>query len=632
MSSRAALSGCLALSLAGSYFAGCRPQRGAESPPCTPSAATSAAPGPATAAEADAFLRDVNAEWLRLADEADRMSWVKATYITPDTEHLEARAQERVMEFLARKIKDARRFEGVKGLSPETARGLYLLRYSAGLPAPEDPAKRKELAELAAKLEGMYGRGKHCSPKLKGHGKDKASECLDLGELSDVLAKSRDWELTLEAWRGWHAVGAPMRPMYERFVSLANEGSKELGFADVGDIWKGRYDMSGADFEKEMDRLWEEVKPLYVALHCFARAKLGKTYGEAKVPKKGTLPAHVLGNMWAQEWSNLYPMMEPHPGKGQPDTTAELVAQKYDAVRMVKLGEAFFTSLGMDPLPKSFWDNSLFTKPRDRDVVCHASAWDVGMAGDLRIKMCIQPTHEDLVTIHHELGHDYYFHYYHSLPPLFQSGANDGFHEGIGDTLALSVTPGYLAKAGLWKGKTESPEAELNLLMYRALEGIAFLPFGRLIDQWRYEVFSGRTQPSGYNAAWWAMRKKYQGVTAAVERTESDFDPGAKYHIPANVPYTRYFIARILQYQFHRALCKVAGHTGPLHTCSIHGSKAAGEKMIAMLRLGASRPWPEALQAMTGESKMDATAIIDYYKPLTDWLGKQNQGETCGWE
>jgi peptidyl-dipeptidase A len=383
-----------------------------------------------------------------------------------------------------------------------------------------------------------------------------------------------------------------------------------------------------------MTRLWNEVRPLYEQLHCYVRARLRKQYGEAKIGKgKVPIPAHLLGNMWAQDWGKLYPMLEPFRGKGQPDVTRQLVAKKYDAKKMVELGERFFVSLGADPLPKSFWERSMLSKPRDRDVVCHASAWDIDRLDDLRIKMCIKVDDEDLVTVHHELGHDYYFHYYKHLVPLFQSGANDGFHEGIGDTLALSVTPSYLTKIGVFdKEPPASQEADINLLMHRALEGIAFLPFGKLIDEWRWDVLSGKTQPSEYNAAWWRLRSHYQGVAPPIPRTEEDFDPGAKYHIPANVPYTRYFIARILQYQFHRALCKVEGYVGPLHRCSIYGSKEAGQKLIAMLKLGRSRPWPDALETLTGERRMDATAIIDYYKPLTDWLVEQNKGETCGWE
>jgi peptidyl-dipeptidase A len=615
----------------------CAPTTSAVPPGTTPPAGTGDTPGtpgtptgPATAAEADAFVKDVNQQISDLAKDVDRASWVKATYVTPDTEYLDSKQRERLLELIARKVKEAKRFEGLK-LSPETTRALYLLKYSAGLPAPSDPKKRARLAELTTGMESIYSKGKHCSPKLKGKGEDKKSDCLVLGELDQVLSKEKNPELLLEAWTGWHSISKPMRDMYGEFVKLGNEGASELGFKDMADIWKGGYDMSSDDFEKEMNRLWTEVKPLYEKLHCFVRGRLAKQYGEKVVAKDKPLPAHLMGNMWAQEWQSLYSIMEPHKGRGGIDVTKQLVAKKYDAIKMVKSGEQFFTSLGMAPLPKTFWERSLFVKPKDRDVECHASAWDVGLSGDLRIKMCIKVNYDDFVTIHHELGHNYYYQQYGHLPPLFQAGANDGFHEGIGDTLVLSVTPGYLKQIGLFDQAAEDPQVDLNVLMMRALEGVAFLPFGKLIDEWRWRVFDGRTKPADYNKSWWELRLKYQGVAPPVERSEADFDPGAKYHIPGNVPYTRYFIARILQYQFHRALCKAAGHKGPLHQCSIYNNKEAGKKMIAMLKLGASKPWADALAELGGERTMDATAIIDYYQPLMAWLDTQIKGEKCGW-
>jgi len=300
-------------------------------------------------------------------------------------------------------------------------------------------------------------------------------------------------------------------------------------------------------------------------------------------------------------------------------------------MKMVKLGEAFFTSLGLDPLPKTFWERSLFTKPKDREVVCHASAWDPSYNNDLRVKLCIKIDEENLVTIHHELGHDYYFHAYYKLPALFQLGANDGFHEAIGDALTLSITPEYLKRLGLIRVSPKGDKGLINVQLKEALDKVAFLPFGKLIDQWRWEVFSGKTPPERYNAAWWELRRKYQGVDAPTPRSEKDFDPGAKYHVPANVPYTRYFLARILQFQFHRALCRVAGHQGPLHTCSIYGNREAGKRLQAMLALGVSKPWPDALYFLSGEREMDATALLDYFSPLQQWLKKQNANQKCGW-
>lgn len=608
----------------------CGPQ--AAPAPCAPAPPAPVATAPApTAADAEAFVKATNEELRRLIGDSDRAGWVKSTYINDDTEYLESKAREALLEFTTRKVKEAQRFAGLT-LPPETARALYLLKFSAGVPAPSDPQKRARLAQIGTELESIYGKGKYCSAKLKGKGDDKQSECLTLDELSQILGKERNYELLLEAWRGWHTISPPMRDKYTELVALGNEGSREIAFRDMSEIWKGGYDMSAQDFERETARLWEAVRPLYEKLHCFVRARLSKTYGADKVPKAGPIPAHVLGNMWAQEWQHLYPLLEPFPGRGGIDLTRKLVEKKYDSKKMVETAEKFFVSLGMAPLPKTFWDRSLFLKPKDREVVCHASAWDVGMTGDLRIKMCIRVERDDFLTIHHELGHNYYYQQYGGLPPLFQAGANDGFHEGIGDTLSLSVTPGYLKQIGLIERVPDDAKADLNELMERALDGVAFLPFGKLVDEWRWRVFDGRTPPAAYNASWWELRRKYQGVAAPVPRSEADFDPGAKYHVPANVPYTRYFIARILQYQFHRALCRAAGQTGPLHKCSIYGNAEAGKKLIAMLKLGASKPWADALSEISGERGMDATAILDYYAPLSTWLDEQNKAERCGWE
>ncbi|MGI5864775.1 MAG: M2 family metallopeptidase [Myxococcales bacterium] len=577
----------------------------------------------ATPEQAKAFVADVNRELKRLLARVETAEWIKATYITPDTERNAAEANEALMAYLSKAVAESMRFRGLK-LDPETARALDRLRLSTPLPAPSDPAKREELAATAARLSSIYGRGQWC-------GKDDKS-CRDLGALEDVMRKSRRYDELLDAWAGWRTVAREMRPAYARLVELSNEGAREIGFSDLGELWRAGYDMSPAEFEKETDRLWLQVKPLYDSLHCYVRARLQKLYGADKVPSDGPIPAHLLGNMWAQEWTNIYPLVEPYQGHASLDVDSALKRQNYEAIKLTRLAESFFTSLGLDPLPQTFWERSMFTKPRDRDVVCHASAWDVTYNDDLRIKMCIKGTEEDLITIHHELGHVYYYHAYYKLPVLFQSGANDGFHEAVGDALTLSITPAHLKKIGLLKSAPKDDRALINVQMKDALEKVAFLPFGKLIDQWRWDVFSGKVTSDRYNEAWWALRRSYQGVAAPVERTEADFDPGAKYHIPSNVPYTRYFLARILQFQFHRALCRSAGHTGPLHECSIYGNKEAGKKLQAMLALGASKPWPEALEAMTGERQMDATALLEYFAPLKKWLDEQNKGRTCGWK
>ncbi|QSQ15426.1 M2 family metallopeptidase [Myxococcus landrumensis] len=576
-----------------------------------------------TPEEAKQFAQKVNADLKRLWTKQATAEWIKSTYITDDSERNAAYVNEEVLGYVNGAIKESRRFDGLK-LDADTARTLHLLRVSQALPAPSDAQKRSELATTAARLEGLYGKGKYCGP-------DGKAKCRDLEELSDVMAESRDYNALLDAWQGWHTISRPMRPLYERLVSISNDGAKDIGFSDLGGLWRSGYDMPPAEFEKEAQRLWGQVKPLYDDLHCYVRGRLAKQYGADKVPAGKPIPAHLLGNMWAQEWNNIYPLVEPFPGQASLDVDAELKKQNYDPVKMVRLGEKFFTSLGLKSLPETFYERSQFTKPRDREVVCHASAWDVTYENDVRIKMCIKPTEEDLVTIHHELGHNYYYTYYYKLPVLYQAGANDGFHEAIGDALTLSITPEYLQQLGLLKAVEKNDKNLINLQLKDALEKVAFLPFGLLVDQWRWEVFSGRVKPADYNKSWWALRQKYQGVAAPVARSEQDFDPGAKYHVPANVPYTRYFLARILQFQFHKALCEAAGHKGPLHECSIYGNKEAGKRLQAMLEMGASKPWPDALQVVTGTRQMDATPLLDYFSPLRQWLKTQNKGQKCGW-
>jgi len=574
-----------------------------------------------TVAEAEAFIKNAEAKLLELSVSASRADWVKTTYITDDTEILAAQADERAIAAQVELAKQATRFDGLK-LPADLARKMLLLKVSLVLPTPADSHQSAELTEIASRMEGTYGKGKWCPP-----GKDK---CLDIEDLTRLMATSRDANELRDAWAGWHLIARPMRKDFVRFVELSNQGARELGFKDTGALWRSKYDMPPDDFARELDRLWDQVRPLYVQLHAYVRWKLREKYGDQVVPANGPIRADLLGNLWAQSWENVYPLVAPPNADPGYDLTKILKSRNTDALGMVRYGEHFFTSLGFAPLPQTFWERSMFTKPRDRDVVCHASAWDVDFNQDLRVKMCIDITSEYFSTIHHELGHNFYQRAYRNQPYLFRDSANDGFHEAIGDTIALSITPQYLVKLGLL-GQAPDPSKDLGLLMQKALEKIAFLPFGLLIDQWRWKVFAGEITPAQYNQAWWALRLKYQGVAPPMPRSEEDFDPGAKYHVAANVPYTRYFLADILQFQFHRALAKTVGCTEPLHRCSIYDNKEAGARLAKMLEMGQSRPWPDALDALTGQRQMDATAIRDYFAPLEKWLEEQNQGKPVGW-
>lgn len=567
------------------------------------------------------FVARSEEQLAELGQEAERMAWVYSNFITEDTEKLSAIANEKFTAMQVKLAGEAAKFNDAEGIDGDTRRKLNMLRSGIVIPAPGDPAKTAEQSEIGTKLGGMYGKGEYCYAN---------GNCLDLGLLSDIMADSRDPEDLLEAWNGWREVSPPMKDLYARQVELANEGAVELGFSDLGTMWRSAYDMPPEDFPGELDRLWGEVKPLYEALHCHVRARLGEQYGTGLVPQDGPIPAHLLGNMWAQDWSNIYSLVAPEETVASYDLSAILKDRGFDAITMVQAGEAFFSSLDFEKLPETFWERSLFVKPEDRDVVCHASAWDVDEKDDLRIKMCIKVNAEDFKTIHHELGHNYYQRAYNKESYLYRSSANDGFHEAVGDTIALSITPEYLQKIGLLENVPDA-SGDIALLLKRALEGIAFMPFGLLVDQWRWQVFAGEVGPEGYNDLWWQLREKYQGVKAPNDRPADAFDPGAKYHVPGNTPYTRYFLARILQFQFHRSLCEIAGDEGPVHRCSIYGNSQAGERLNAMLEMGRSQPWPDELEALTGQRDMDATAILDYFAPLKIWLDEQNQGRQCGW-
>jgi peptidyl-dipeptidase A len=578
---------------------------------------------PPTAADAARFLDEVNATILKLGTESSQAGWVYSTYITADTEALNARANQTIIDAIARYAKEAARFDDVD-VPADQRRQLNLLKLSLELVTPSDPALAEEVTTLASGLEAEYGRGKWCPEP------DKPDTCLDIEQITNIMATSNDERRLRDVWEGWHTVSVPMRDDYTRFVELANVGARELGFADTGAMWRLKYDMPAEDFTAEVDRLWDQVRPLYLSLHAYVRMKLHERYGDV-VPPAGPIPAHLLGNIWAQDWSNVGDLVSPG-GSGPGFSLTDILKRRgTSATEMVKMGERFYSSLGFAPMPETFWERSLFIKPADRDVVCHASAWSIDFKDDLRIKMCIDPTEEDFSTIHHELGHNYYQRAYNTLPALFQDSANQAFHEAIGDTIALSVTPEYLVKIGLLD---RAPDAsrDIGLLLARALEKVSFLPFGLVIDQWRWDVYSGAIPPSNYNGGWWERRLKYQGVAPSSPRGETFFDPGAKYHVPANYSYTRYFLAHILQFQFHRELSKIAGCTTPLHRCSIYDSRVAGARLDAMLKMGQSQPWPDALEALTGSRQMDATAIVDYFAPLKTWLDEQVKGHPVGWQ
>ncbi|MGE0405478.1 MAG: M2 family metallopeptidase [Candidatus Korobacteraceae bacterium] len=598
----------------------------AQSAPARGGSAASAAGGAPTVEEARQFMDQVNQTLQRLSTMSGHAQWIQSTYIIEDSEIVAADYNEKFIAETTRFIEEAQRFKNLQ-MPPELARQFKLLELALTMPAPQNPKEREELTQIASRLEGAYGRGKYCPKTGPYEGK-----CLGQSEMEQAFAVTRDADVLKDLWVGWRTISPQLRQPYSRLVELSNKGAQEIGFRNTSDLWRSNYDMSPEEFTREIHRLWAQVRPLYESLHGYVRRKLVEKYGPQAVTSDGMIRADLLGNIWGQQWGNVYDLVAPPERGASYDLTKLLQAKNLGPKDMVKYGENFFLSLGFKPLPETFWERSLFTKPQDRDVVCHASAWNVDNEEDLRLKMCIQIRDEDFVTIHHELGHNFYQRAYNKQPLLFRGGANDGFHEAIGDAIALSMTPDYLNKVGLLAMVPQpSREQEIGLLLREGLDKIAFLPFGMMIDEWRWRVFSGEVTPANYNQAWWDMRHRYQGITAPVPRSEKDFDPGAKYHVPGNVPYVRYFLAHLLQFQFYRAMCREAGFTGQLNRCSFYGSKEAGAKLNAMLEMGQSRPWPDALQALTGERQIDGNALMEYFAPLKQWLDEQNRGQKLGW-
>jgi peptidyl-dipeptidase A len=611
--------GALALAIAG-----CTTASTAHVAPMADAAPTPVASAQPTAEDARAFVAKVEKDLMDLNLIQQHADWLNATYINDDSDAVAAYFGSLNTQKSVDYALQAAKYAAVPGLDYDTQRKLNLLRGVLTLAAPTTPGAADELNTITTRLSSTYGKGR---ASLNG-------KVLTGDQVEELMGTTRNPAETAEMWKTWHEnVGRPMKGDYARMVEIANEGAKELGYADTGAMWRSQYDMSPEEFSAMYDRLWGELEPLYDDLHCYVRTKLNQKYGSAVQPATGPIRADLLGNMWAQEWGNIYDVVAP---KGAGDIgydVGDLLQKKgYDPVKMVKAGEGFYTSLGFAPLPATFWERSQIVRPRDREVICHASAWDVDNKDDLRIKMCTKVNSDDFTTIHHELGHNFYQRAYNQQPYLYLNGANDGFHEAIGDFIALSITPEYLVQIGLLdRSQVPSADKDIGLLLRRGMDKIAFLPFGLLVDKWRWGVFDGSTTPAQYEQSWVDLKRKYQGIVPPVARGPEDFDPGAKYHIPGNTPYARYFLARILQFQFYKAACDMSGWKGPLHRCSFYGNKEVGRRLNQMLAMGASRPWPDALEAFTGTREISGKPMLEYFAPLRAWLQQQNRGKQCGW-
>ena len=576
---------------------------------------------PSTAAEAEAFVAGAEASLLDLRTAYRRAAWVDEQLATEDTAAIAAAARRRLRDGTARLAHAAVRFDGAEP-SASLRRKLLLLRTSLAAVGPSAPEPRQELWGVLEGMERAYDRSTAC-PVAGG-------ACLDRPALERLFAESRETDERLDAWLGWHRAAAPGRSAYRRFVELANAGARELGYADTGALWRTAHDLPPGAPGAALDRIWNELRPLYESLHCLVRARLGETYGTAVAPPDEAIPAHLLGSPWGGRWEALYDLVRSPERELRDELTRRLERRRIDAAAMARLGERFFHSLGFGPLPATFRARSRLVGAADAGIVCRPGAWHIDAGSDVRLRMCIEGSADDLVTVHEMLGRTHYHWAYRFQDPLFRTDpAAGGFEAGVAGAIGLSMTPEYFVRAGVLERVPAVDE--VGLLLRRALETLAYVPFGLAVDRWRSEVFSGQVGVEAYNRTWWELRRSYQGVGPAAPRGDAAFDPGAAAPVAGNRPSTPGVIGRILQFQLHRALCEAAGDTRALHECSVFGSRRAGARLLAMMEPGAGRPWPEALESLTGTRALDAGAMLDYFAPLAAWLDAQNAGRTCGW-
>ncbi|XP_071802041.1 angiotensin-converting enzyme 2-like [Asterias amurensis] len=579
--------------------------------------------------EAREFLANYGATAKVVYFASNLASWSYSTNITDYNQQKDLEAGLVAAAFDREAYENATKFDET-GFPDDIKRQLQKLKDIGS--AALEPSKVERYNELTSTMSGNYASASVCRP-------DNSNECLQIEPgLGKVMATSEDWEELLWAWQGFRdEVGIPNKPLYKEYVALANEASRLNGFSDKGDYWRSEY---GGDTIAQAYELYNQILPLYKQLHAYVRRIMNTKHSD-HVDLTGRIPGNLLGDMWGRFWGNIYSQVVPYPDAPNIDATDSLRAKNITPLQMFQMGDDFFASCGLSRVNDKFWINSMIEKPTDgRQVVCHPSAWDMQSGDDFRIKMCTEVTMEYFQIIHHELGHTQYDMQYNHLPFLFHDGANGAFHEAVGEVMSLSVsTPAHLSHPDIdlldtASGTDFGEETDINFLLKTALNTIGTLPFSLALSQWRWDVFAGNVTEDKWMERWWQLKQDLSGVQAPVTRTENDFDPGAMHHFLVDYPFIGYFIRTIIQFQFQKALCDAAGHTGPLHRCDFYKSQEAGQKLKAMLSLGSSKPWPDAMEAITGQRLMKADAINAYFAPLKTWLEETNEknGEKIGWE
>ncbi|XP_059535969.1 angiotensin-converting enzyme 2 isoform X1 [Myotis daubentonii] len=584
-----------------------------------------------TEEKAKIFLDNFNSKAEDLSHESALASWDYNTNITDENVQKMNEADSKWSAFYEQQSKLAQTYPLQEIQNPTIKRQLQVLQQNGS--SVLSPDKSKQLSTILTKMSTIYSTGKVCNP-------NNPEECFTLAGLEDIMEKSKDYNQRLWVWEGWRSeVGKQLRPLYEEYVDLKNEMARGNNYEDYGDYWRGDYETEGKDgynysrhqLIEDVERIFLEIKPLYEHLHAYVRAKLMNAY-PSRISPTGYLPAHLLGDMWGRFWTNLYNLTVPFEQKPNIDVTGAMVEQSWDAEKIFKEAEKFYISVGLPSMTPGFWNNSMLTEPGDgRKVVCHPTAWDLGK-GDFRIKMCTKVTMDDFLTAHHEMGHIQYDMAYATQPYLLRNGANEGFHEAVGEVMSLSVaTPKHLKVMGLLPPDfSEDNETEINFLLKQALNIVGTLPFTYMLEKWRWMVFKGEIPKEQWMKKWWEMKREIVGVMEPLPHDETYCDPASLFHVANDYSFIRYFTRTIFEFQFQEALCQIAKHQGPLHKCDISNSKEAGNKLLEMLKLGKSEPWTLALEKIVGTKKMDAKPLLNYFEPLFTWLKEQN-GNSVGW-
>ncbi|KAM6291936.1 angiotensin-converting enzyme 2 [Porphyrio hochstetteri] len=585
--------------------------------------------------EAQRFLEDFNRRVEDISYESSIASWNYNTNITEENANKMNEADSKWSAFYDEASRNASSFPLASIQDDLTRLQIQSLqdRGSSNL----SPEKYERLSTVLSKMSTIYSTGTVCKTT-------EPSECLVLEPgLDIIMANSTDYHERLWAWEGWRAnVGRMMRPLYEEYVDLKNEIATLNNYSDYGDYWRANYEAdypenykySRDQLIKDVEKTFEQIKPLYQQLHAYVRHRLEQFYGPEFISSTGCLPAHLLGDMWGRFWTNLYPLTVPYPAKPNIDVTSTMVLKKWDAMKIFKAAETFFDSIGLYKMTEGFWNNSMLTEPTDnRKVVCHPTAWDLGK-GDYRIKMCTKVTMDDFLTAHHEMGHIEYDMAYSKQPYLLRGGANEGFHEAVGEIMSLSAaTPQHLKSLDLLEPTfQEDEETEINFLLKQALTIVGTMPFTYMLEKWRWMVFRGEITKEEWTKRWWEMKREIVGVVEPVLHDETYCDPAVLFHVSNDYSFIRYYTRTIYQFQFQEALCKAANHNGPLHTCDITNSTAAGTKLRELLELGRTKPWTQALENVTGEKYMNAAPLLHYFEPLYEWLQGNNSGRYIGWK